>query len=127
MIILIQDRKDNYHIADYQSASGTKYTICGLIYSRKDIINTFSLGASVRIICDKCHASLEQSNEYMQKRYLRQHYDKLEIRLKSRYTMIQNRRFGTAIEFEDYSERFWNKLNSYKRKLSRRGHDLKYK
>jgi hypothetical protein len=126
MILLIQDRKDNYHIADYQTASGTKYTVCGLVYSKKYIINTFSLDSSIRIACPKCSSSLEQSNQYMQNNHLRQHYDKLESNLKHRYSNIQNGMLDTEMEFDDMSDRFWDKLYHYKR-LSKRNHDYKCK
>jgi hypothetical protein len=126
MILLIQDRKDNYHLADYQTASGTKYTVCGLVYTKKNIINTLSLDAPIRIACSKCSFSLEQSNQYMQDNHLRQHYDHLESDLRHRYDNIQNRMLDTEMEFDDLSDRFYGKLYTYKR-LMKRSHDYKCK
>ncbi len=127
MILLIQDRKDNYHLADFQTERGTKYTICGRFYLKIDIINTFSLDAPISIACHKCSSSLEQSNLYMKENHLRQHYDKLDSNLKHRYSYIQSRSFDTEIEYEDIADRFWRKLNNYKWKVSKRKNDIKYK
>ena len=127
MIILIQDRKDNYHLADYQTAT-SKYTACGLVYSKKEIINTLSLSAPIYLTCKKCYTAFKRSISYMHENHLRKHYDKLDSRLMRRYNDIQNGAFDIKMEFLGVFDRcWWNKLNVYKRMLSKRKNDIKYK
>ena len=53
-LILVQDRQDHYHLVDYCTWSGEKYALCGMTFSRKDIINTFALDMSMSGICTEC-------------------------------------------------------------------------
>jgi len=59
MILLTQDRKNNHHLVDYCGLAGSKFTICGLSYSKKDIISIVALDNSIHNICKICYTTYE--------------------------------------------------------------------
>lgn len=59
MILLTQDRRNNHHLVDYCSPGGRKFTICGLSYSRKEIINVIALDNAPHNICKMCYTQYE--------------------------------------------------------------------
>jgi|SRR5208283_2086301 len=117
MILLVQDRKNNFHIVDYCDRFGGKYTMCEAFYSKKDIINTIELDRPVRITCGKCTKALANSFSYKD---VRKKFDRLDFYLKYRYNNIQNRVYQLSEEYEDLPRRVWYQLYRYKRKLSKR-------
>ena len=54
-LFMAQDRNDEVHLVDYISPRGRKYTICGVIYDKKDIINFFALDAALPNLCKICY------------------------------------------------------------------------
>jgi hypothetical protein len=100
MILLIQDRKDNLHLVDYTPPSGNKFTICGLVYRRTDILNTFALYAAINNIC-MAHSAL---NDNLTRDY---HY-------------LTQGSAGPEIKYWDMSHKTWDKLTRYQRKLLRK-------
>ena len=113
MILLIQDRKNNYHLADYVYYT-SKYTVCGLIYSKKDIVNTFMLDAPVSCFCTECYTQLSNDEVYMNNKHLRFSNGKLLHHLRSKYQSIQGKAADTRHKYNNLNCKFWRKLTYYK-------------
>jgi len=120
MILLIQDRKNNLHLVDYTAASGNKFTICGLVYRKKDILNTLALDNAVHNICRTCYEDYETM-------YL----DDLNDDTRTSNSSLHNKLIGSyfevifgvsapKVEFQDMSIRKWDKLTKYQRKVNRK-------
>lgn len=109
-ILLIQDRKNNYHIADYISIHGHKYTACGLVYLKKEIINTFSLDAAIPIFCKTCYNFFKRIDEENHKDMDNCKYNNLI----QKYRITQMMLSGKAFRYEKYTNRYWPKLSRFK-------------
>jgi hypothetical protein len=109
MKLLIQDRQGNYHIADYCSY-GNKYCVCGMVYMKGEIVNTFSLNQAVSIFCSVCYESIEVNDRMNREYNLRNAFGHLESGLRHKYGLIQMRILDTANKFSRMTVRFWPKL-----------------
>jgi hypothetical protein len=115
MILLIQDRKNNHHIVDYCSTYGSKYTLCGLIYRRPEIINTFALDGPVSDVCQKCHEVLDKSTTNDLNGSIRSVKGDINANLRHKYRRIQMKIDSTAGRYNRVLTRYWPKLNKMKR------------
>lgn len=120
MIILLQDRDNNYHLSDYTPYNGYKYTLCNLVYSKADILNTLALDNSFPGICRTCH-------ETYQTMYLddleydpRIAHGRLFNNLTAKYHGTVADKYYTEIKYWDVTHKNWVKLNKYQRKLMRK-------
>lgn len=120
MIILIQDRKDNYHLSDYTPSNGNKYTLCNLVYCKSDIVNTLALDNSVPIICRTCHEN-----------YTAMYLDDLDYdpriahnqtnnNLTYQYQHTVSQMYSPDMVYWEAINRNWLKLNKYQRKTQRK-------
>ena len=115
MILLIQDRKNNHHIVDYCSTYGSKYTICGLIYRKSEIINTFALDSSVSDVCHKCHEIQDKNTTNDLNIAVRSAKGDNYGSLKHKYRRIQMKIDSTEGRYNRVLTRYWPKLNKMKR------------
>lgn len=120
MILLIQDRKNNLHLVDYTSSVGNKFTICGLIYRKKDILNVLALDNAVHNICRTCYEDYETM-------YL----DDLNDDTRTALSSLHNKILGSYLEatigvtapeikYQDLGTKRWDKLVKYQRKVQRK-------
>lgn len=120
MIILVQDRKSNFHLSDYTSPSGNHYTICGLIYKKGQIINTLALDGAVSDFCRTCYEDYEKlyGRTLNKEPRLAKSHTQLMI-----YSKVHNVCTGVESPQNKYwflEERYSNKINQYHRKLMRK-------
>jgi hypothetical protein len=113
MILLIQDRKNTYHIADYINYVGNKYTICHKIYTKQDIITTLSLKRPVNNLCKTCCSYLEKDDLDILNNWVRTFYDKHQNNLIQRYVSSRYSN-NTFHKYQDIANRFWRKLSRLK-------------
>lgn len=120
-IILVQDRKDNYHLVDWIAPSGRKYTLCDVVYQKKTIINTFSLDNVIDIVCPRCQLTYKElySDEAMGPRQSHSSLIGLTVR---KYTDVQRAynsgdKSGITESNTKSDPKNWTKLDRYKRKL----------
>lgn len=86
MILLVQDRKNNHHLVDYCAPhDGRKFTICGLAYSKKEIINIIALDNTIHNICKTCYLQYEDEFQELLDNYPREAKGKLLAHLRSKY------------------------------------------
>lgn len=120
-IILVQDRKDNYHLVDWCAPSGRKYTLCDTVYQKKDIINTLSLDNIIDVVCSKCQLTYNElySDEVMGHRQSHSSLIGLVVRQYQEVQRIYNSGDKSGIiESNTKSDpKNWTKLNRYKRVL----------
>lgn len=122
MILLVQDRKNNHHIVDYISAlRGSKYTLCGVIYSKNEIINTFTLDAPVADVCKKCHDILDKNTTDDLNDIVRIVKGSLLETNMRNYNTIQRRLTDTKAKYDRLisKSKYWNKLSKMKRVASK--------
>lgn len=120
MIILVQDRHDNLHIADYTPASGRKFCICGHIYFKKDIVNTLALDNTVPGICRICsehYQAMYEDDLNFDPRMARTSLNKNMWKL---YFDILSEVVSPEIKYYDLMTKRWEKLSKYRRKLTRK-------
>jgi len=120
MILLIQDRKNNLHLVDYTSASGNKFTICGIVYCKKDILNTIALDNAVHNICRICYEDYETMYLDDLNDDARISNSSLHNKLLGTYYEVFHRVSAPEIEFQDMETRKWDKLTKYQRKVQRK-------
>lgn len=120
MIILIQDRQNNLHLVDYTPSSGNKFTICGIVYRKKDILNTLALDNAVHNICRICY-------ELQETMYIDDLNDNPRTVQSSSHTKILMTYFEWVhevshpqIKYQDLENRKWDKLTKYQRKVQRK-------
>lgn len=120
MILLIQDRKNNLHLVDYTPASGSKFTICGIVYRKKEILNTLALDNAVHNICRTCYEDYETM-------YLDDLNDDARTAQSSSHNKMLMTYFewvhkvsAPEIKFQDLETRKWDKLTKYQRKVQRK-------
>src|SRR5271154_7048101 len=112
--ILVIDRQNNLHGVDYCGSSGNKYTLCGVTYTRKDIINTLALDNTVSDICSKCHDLFTQMYESDLNDEPQTARGRLQDRLKESYDQIQDRISSPDIKYgEMLASKIWYKMNVY--------------
>jgi hypothetical protein len=119
--ILVIDRQDNLHIVDYCSPNGNKYALCGVTYVKKDIVTTLAIDNTISILCHRCHSLFTAMYESDLNDEPQSARGKLQERLERDYQHIQIKAADTAAKYEDtVNEKYWYKLNAYKRKLQRK-------
>lgn len=119
MIILIQDRKNNFHLSDYTSPNGNNYTICGLIYRREQIINTLALDSAVVDFCRTCYEDYEKMYGRTLDKDPRLAKSHTQFMIQSQAATVDkvNNDKSPQVKYWALEERYWNKLNKYSRKL----------
>lgn len=120
MIILIQDRKNNLHLSDYTPPSGRKFTICGLVYRKEEIINTLALDNAVPGICRTCYEDYHTMYGDDLDIDPRMAHSSLNKNMWSTYFGLINNVKGPEIKYYDMENRDWEKFNKYSRKISRK-------
>ena len=122
MIILIQDRKDNFHLSDYTGYNGSNYTLCGIIYRKGQIINTFALYGAVQDFCRTCYEDYEKLYGKTLDNNPRFAKSRTEFVIQSQATTVDKilNDSSPQVKYWNLIEKYWNKLNRYQRKLSRK-------
>jgi|SRR6185369_7430145 len=120
MILLIQDRKDNLHLVDYTPPSGNKFTICGLVYRKTDILNTLALDAAIHNICRTCYEDYETMYGDDLENDIRMAHSALNDNLARDYHYLTQGSAGPDIKYWDMAHKTWDKLTRYQRKLLRK-------
>lgn len=120
MILLIQDRKNNLHLVDYTPPSGNKFTICGIVYRKKEILNTLALDAAVHNICRTCYEDYETMYGDDLENDIRMAHSSLNEKLLGKFRFPELGNTLTEIKYWDMDYRNWDKLTRYQRKLSRK-------
>lgn len=119
--ILVIDRKDNKHIVDYCGSGGSKYTLCGVVYTKKDIITTLAVDNTFYGLCRKCHDLFTQMYESDLNEKPQTARGKLQERLEGKYSHIQIGAESMSAKYEDtLDDKYWYKMNLYMRKLGQR-------
>jgi len=118
MIILVHDRKDNLHLVDYTSPSGNKFTICGLMYSKKDIITTLALDNTIHNICRTCYEDYETM--YLDDLNIDLRFAKSASYRNIRTTYQRVKDTPPEIEHWGLNEKHWQKLIRFQRKTQRK-------
>lgn len=119
MILLVQDRKNNHHIVDYCSVYGTKYTLCGLVYRKPEIINTFALDGTVSDVCHKCHEIQDKITNNDLNESIRSVKGDVIASLRHKYRKIQMKIDSTGGKYSRVTSRYWPKLTKFKRSAGR--------
>lgn len=120
MIILVIDRHNNLHLVDYTPPSGNKFTICGHVYRKKDIVTTLALDNTVHNICRTCYEDYETM-----------YGDDLEFDPRLARTSLNKKMWKTyydllneitipEIKYYDLTIRNWEKLTRYRKKVLRK-------
>jgi hypothetical protein len=120
MILLIQDRKSNLHLVDYTPPSGNKFTICGLVYRKGEILNTLALDAAIHNICRTCYEDYETMYGDDLENDIRMAHSRLNISLLRDCKEISQGHHIPEIKYWDMSHKTWDKLTRYQRKLLRK-------
>ena len=120
MILLIQDRKNNLHLVDYTPPSGNKFTICGIVYRKKEILNTLALDAAVHNICRTCYEDYETMYGDDLENDIRMAHSSLNERLSGQFRFPELGNPIPEIKYWDIEHKNWDKLTRYQRKLSRK-------
>lgn len=120
MIILVIDRQYNLHLVDYTPLSGNKFTICGHVYRKKDIVTTLALDNTVHNICRTCYEDYETmygddlsfdprlARTSLNKKMWRQYFDLL------------NDNVTPEMKYYDVVNRRWERLSRYRKKVLRK-------
>lgn len=116
MIILVQDRRDNYHLSDYTPYTGHKYTLCNRLYHTKDIINTFALDNTFPGICRTCHDAYESMYLDDLNYDPRMAHSSLQRSLMNQYYNVESQIAGPEIKYWDVQHKNWGTLYKLKRK-----------
>ena|SRR5579864_2215067 len=117
MILLIIDRKNNTHLVDYCHINGKKYTVCGKVYSKGDILNTLQLDGVIPDICRDCHDTYEEMYTDDLNDTVRVARGKLLAGRISYYLDIQMGHRSTKSKFWFLPERFSEKIQEYQKSL----------
>ena len=129
MIILVQDRDDNLHIADYTPASGRKFCICGHVYFKKDIVNTLALDNTIPGICRICSEHYQAMYEddlnfdpRMARSSLNKNMENLyfDICAGRFFIKLLNKNVGIGYKYYDLTTKRWEKLTKLRRKITRK-------
>jgi hypothetical protein len=110
MILLIQDRKNNLHLVDYTPPSGNKFTICGIVYRKKEILNTLALDNTVHNICRTCYEDYETMYGDDLKHDPRLAHSSLHNKLLISYIEVVGEIATPEIQYQDLGTRRWEKL-----------------
>lgn len=122
MILLIHDRDDNLHLCDYTSLSGNKFTLCNLVYCKKDIITTLALDNTPHNICRTCrdnYTTMYRDDLFFDSRTLHSTLDFNVKRILNEAT-FGNGDLNLKIKYQDYMDRNDIKTARYQRKISRK-------
>lgn len=118
MIILVQDRKDNFHLSDYTPYNGQKYTLCSLIYCSEDIVNTIALDNTFPGICRTCY-------EHYEAMYLddldydpRIAHSSLNSNLNYKYNDVSKQYSSPDVKYWDAINKNWGTLRKLQRKIT---------
>lgn len=115
-IILVIDRKSNHHLVDFCASSGRKYTLCELVYHKKNTITTLTIDDVYEGICPKCKEIYER--ELSAKALApRRSKGNLLGSLRLNYTEARDQMSDKELNQMDRKDRIWDKMNKYKRKL----------
>lgn len=120
MIILIQDRENNYHLSDYTPYTGYKYTLCNLIYHKNDIVNTLAMDNSIPDICRTCHENYEAMYLDDLEYDTRMAHGQLQDNLKYKYQYQAKPKYSLMVKYWDASQRNWGTLRKLQRKVTRK-------
>jgi hypothetical protein len=118
MILLAQDRKDNLHLVDYTN-NGRKWTLCGLVYLRKDIINTLAVDDTPHNICKKCQEEYENLYTSQLDSSIRSAKSASQHHLMSHMASLMTARHPSS-KFWYLPERHSDAISRFRRKLSRK-------
>lgn len=124
MILLIQDRKNNLHLVDYTPPSGRKFTICGLIYRKEEILNTLALDNAVAGICRTCYEDYQTMYGDDLNTDPRIARSSLNKKMWKMYYELLNDYIGPEIKYFDMETRNWEKFNKYTRKVLRKDNNV---
>jgi hypothetical protein len=121
MILLIQDRDDNLHLVDYTSITGNKFTLCNLVYCKRDIINTLALDNTVHNICRTCrdnYTSMYTDDLFFDPRML---HSAIDLNMKSLYADLSyGKDWSLKVKYQNDLERNNPKINRLQRKILRK-------
>jgi len=121
MILLVQDRKNNLHLVDYTPSSGNKYTICGRIYMKREVMNsltliTLALDNAVHNICRTCYEDYETMYGDDLKYDPRISFTSLHNKLTLKYYEVSGGAAAPEIKYQNLATKHWDKLTKYQRK-----------
>lgn len=114
-LLLLHDRKDNFHLVDTTTYDGRRYTMCGLCY-KGDIVSLLALDNAISNVCRDCY------EEYV----VDQDYCSWCLRFPMRYHANETllgpnpRRLPVKFEYGEVFDRDWEKLRRYKKLLKRK-------
>ncbi len=125
MILLVQDRKSKLHLVDYTPSSGNKYTICGRIYLKKEVMNsltliTLALDNAIHNVCRTCYEDYETMYGDDLNQDIRMTHSSLNEKMCMKYTFPSIGNARPDVEYWDLEARHWDKLTKYQRKLARK-------
>lgn len=118
MILLVQDRKNNLHLVDYTN-NGRKWTLCGLVYLRKDIITTLAVDDSPHNICKRCQEEYENLYTSQLDAAIRGAKSASQSHLMANIASIMKSRHPSN-KFWYLPERHSDAISRFRRKLSRK-------
>lgn len=119
MILLVQDRKSNLHLVDYTPPSGNKFTICGLVYRKGDILNTLALDNTIHNICRTCYEDYETMYGDDLDNDIRMAHSSLNANLERDCKQLGKGRLSPEFKYLEISYKHWDKLARYQRKTAR--------
>ncbi len=110
---ILQDRKSVIHLIDYSSPiSNRKYTVCGKLFSKLDIINLLSLDSVISCICKNCYTENTLSNNYQLSKITNKY-----IKSPMQYNLLVNKSYQLSAMYDEYmvdNLKFgWSKLTKY--------------
>ncbi len=122
MIILVQDRKNNFHLSDYTSPNGNYYTICGLVYRREQIINTLAMDGAVKDFCRTCYEDYERlyGKTLDEEPRVAKSSTQLHVYDQAANASKINGVYSIQNKYWNLEDRYWDKFNRYQRKLLRK-------
>lgn len=117
MIGLAIDRHNKAHLIDFSSHNGRKYSVCGIVYLKGEILNTLELDGAIPEVCRNCYEAYETMYEDDLNDFLRESRGKLFEKRFKRYH--EAKRPGSALfKYWDMAERHWEKLTTYQNQVT---------
>jgi hypothetical protein len=120
MIILVIDRKSNLHLVDYTPLSGNKFTICGEIYRKKEIVTTLALDNTIHNICRTCYEDYETMYGDDLDFDPRMARTSLNKKMRQQYFDLLFDQQTPELKYYDIVRRRWDRLNRYRKKVLRK-------
>jgi hypothetical protein len=116
ILFLVQDRKDELHLVDFTTSTGSKFALCGKWYRKNDIVNFFAIDDSVHNVCQKCCDDYELIYGKALRENPRVNKSALQGKVLNRY--FENKKLDSLEkEFTNLTKRCSPKIGRYKMRI----------